>query len=71
MAGAVHDWGTDELTIKRGAKEVTISTAITNIPKADRPEEVFLADSEDLWGRLVEGNIIPVATLDLNKSLLN
>ena len=64
-AGAIHDWGTDELTIKQGTKRVTMSTATTSVPKADRPEEVFLAESNDLWKRLMDISIVPVATLDL------
>ena len=62
----VHVWGTDELTIKQGSKKVTITTAVTQVPKANRPEEVFIAESDDLWKKLEENNIVPVATLDLN-----
>ena len=55
-----------ELTIKKGSKRVKMSTTTTCVPKADRPEEVFLAESDDLWKRLMDINIVPVATLDLN-----
>ena len=65
-AGGVHDWGTDELTIKRGNKKITLSTSVTEVPKASRPEEVYSAESDDLWGKLEACNIVPVATLDLN-----
>ena len=65
-AGAVHDWGTDKLTIKWGNKKVTISTSVAEVPKASRPEEVYIAKSNDLWGKLEACNIVPVATLDLN-----
>ena len=35
--GAIHDWGTDELTMKIGTKKVTVSTSSTTVPKKERP----------------------------------
>ena len=31
-AGAIHDWGTNELTMKVGTKKITVSTSSTTVP---------------------------------------
>ena len=39
-AGAVHDWGTGELTMKLKLKKVSIDTRPTTVPVACRPDQV-------------------------------
>ena len=65
-AGAVHDWGTDELTMKIGNKKVTISTSAIKLEEKKRPIDLFLMEDQETWKKLEASNIVPVATVDLN-----
>ena len=65
-AGAVHDWGTDELTMKIGDKKVTISTSAIKLEEKKRPIDLFLTEDQETWKKLEASNIVPVATMDLN-----
>lgn len=66
-AGAVHDWGTDELTMNLGTRKITISTLTTEVPKESRPGDIFVSEPQELWKKLAESNIVPIDTLDLNR----
>ena len=65
-AGAVHDWGTDELTMNIGNKKVTISTSAIKLEEKKRPIDLFLTEDQETWKKLEASNIVPVATMDLN-----
>lgn len=65
-AGAVHDWGTDELTMQMGPKTVSISTRPVTVPVKCRPGQMYLAEPDQMWSKLKSSGIMPVATLDLN-----
>ena len=65
-AGAIHDWGTDELTMKVGTKKITVSTSSTTVPEKVRPEEIYWSEPQELWKKLEASNIVPLATVDLN-----
>ncbi|MCO5580583.1 hypothetical protein L7F22_034453 [Adiantum nelumboides] len=69
-AGVVHDWETDELTMKTGNKRVTVSTSTTRIPGASRLGEILMTETQELWEKLEAINIVSMETLDLNWSLL-
>ncbi|MCO5594520.1 hypothetical protein L7F22_048552 [Adiantum nelumboides] len=66
----IHEWKTYELTMMMGNKRVTIFTLTTSIPGQARPGKILLTQTKELWDELEAMNIIPMATLDLNWSLL-
>ena len=65
-AGAVHNWGIDELTMKLESKTVMISTAPTSIPGKSRPGHLYVTEPEEMWRKLKATGIMPMATMDLN-----
>ena len=65
-AGAVHDWGTDELTMQMDSRKVSISTRPTTLPVGCRPGQMYIAEPEQMWSKLKLTGIMPVATLDIN-----
>eukprot|EP00250_Pteridium_aquilinum_P030169 c40771_g1_i1 orf=120-527(+) len=65
-AGAIHDWGTNELTMKIGTKKITVSTSSTTVPEKERLEEIYWSEPQELWKKLEAINIVLLATVDLN-----
>ena len=65
-SGAIHDWGTEELTMKVGTKKITVSTSSTTVPEKVKPEEIYWSKPQELWKKLEASNIVPLATVDLN-----
>ena len=57
--------------MKIGTKKITVSTSSTTVPEKVRPEEIYWSEPQELWKKLEASNIVPLATVDLNWSLLN
>ena len=49
VVGVVHDWGTDDLTLKLGSKRLTISTSLISIAGSSRLGELYVAEPKEMW----------------------
>ena len=65
-AGAVHNSGINELTMKLEYQIVTISTFYTSIPRDSRLGHLYVVELDQMWNKLKATGIMPMATMDLN-----
>lgn len=65
-AGAIHDWGTGELTMQLKNNKVSVDTRPTTVPIACRPSLVHITEPTEVLARLKTTGIGPAKTMDLN-----